>query len=74
MRVEIHPQLVATTVTCGSCGTSFETRSTVSELRLDVCSHCHPAYTGRSERRADGTQVERFNRRWGSRRAAFASN
>ena len=74
MRAEIQPELVPTTVTCGTCGTGFETRSTVRELRLDVCSHCHPAYTGQAERRADGTQVERFNRRWGTSRPAFTPN
>ena len=74
MREAIQPELVATAVTCGSCGTSFETRSTVGELRLEVCSHCHPAYTGQAERRADGTQVERFNRRWGTSQAAFTQN
>jgi large subunit ribosomal protein L31 len=72
VRETIHPRLVTTTVVCGNCGTSFELRSTVAELRLDVCSSCHPVYTGRSERQAGGSQVERFNRRWGTREAVTA--
>jgi large subunit ribosomal protein L31 len=63
MRDAIHPRLVRTTVTCGSCGTEFETRSTVGELRVEVCSSCHPAYTGRTTARPGGSRVERFERR-----------
>ena len=74
MRGAIHPRFVATMAICGNCGTSFETRSTVSELRLDVCSHCHPAYTDQPERRSGGSQVERFNRRWGTHAAAVTSS
>ena len=70
MRGEIQPELMTTTVVCGSCGTTFETRSTVSELRLDTCSSCHPAYTGGVERQASGSRVERFNRRWQVSRAS----
>jgi len=64
----IHPRLVTTAVTCVGCGATFELRSTVGELRLDVCSSCHPAYTGHKERQAAGSRVERFERRWASAR------
>jgi large subunit ribosomal protein L31 len=75
MRTELHPSLVATTATCGNCGTTFAVRSTVSELHLDVCSHCHPAYTDEPARRGtSGSQVERFTRRWGARAAQPAVN
>jgi large subunit ribosomal protein L31 len=67
MRRALHPQLMQTTAVCANCGASFELRSTVSALRVDVCSNCHPAYTGQTERRAIGSQVERFHRRWGAR-------
>ena len=48
MKQGIHPDYVATTVTC-TCGNTFETRSTVTagEIRVDVCSACHPFYTGK---------------------------
>jgi len=75
MRTEIHPSLIASTATCGNCGTTFEVRSTVSELHLDVCSHCHPAYTDAPARGATrGSQVERFARRWGTNAARAAAN
>jgi large subunit ribosomal protein L31 len=46
MKDGIHPQYVETVVTCG-CGTTFKTRSTRRELKVDICSSCHPFYTGR---------------------------
>ena len=50
MKQGIHPDYVATTVTC-TCGNTFETRSTVTsgEIRVDVCSACHPFYTGKQK-------------------------
>ena len=59
---EIHPAYVACRVTC-SCGNMFETRATTSSIHVDVCSSCHPFYTGQ-QRLVDSTgQVERFERR-----------
>ena len=75
MRTELHPRLVAARATCGSCGTTFAVRSTVPDLHLDVCSHCHPAYTDEPARRTTrGSQVERFARRWGATAARAAAN
>ncbi len=50
MKQGIHPEYVPTTVTC-TCGNTFETRSTVTsgEIRVDVCSNCHPFYTGKQK-------------------------
>ena len=58
-----HPERVIATVRCVSCGNVFTTRSTRSEITIDVCSNCHPAYTGREHAVASGDRVERFNRR-----------
>jgi len=58
-----HPELVTTIVRCATCGNEFTTRSTRSELMLDVCSNCHPAYTGVERAVARGSRVERFERR-----------
>lgn len=69
MQTTIHPTLLATTVTCVSCGTTFETRSTKPSLTVDVCSQCHPAYTGRARSEATGSRVERFERRLARARA-----
>ena len=59
----IHPELMLTTVRCTSCGNEFTTRSNRSELVLDVCSNCHPAYTGVVRAPASGSRIERFERR-----------
>lgn len=62
MRDGIHPKYATTTITCG-CGSSFETRSTGHNLRIDVCSRCHPFFTGEQRLMDTGGQVERFRRR-----------
>jgi large subunit ribosomal protein L31 len=60
---KIHPELGLTAVRCTSCGSSFATRSNRSELVVDTCSSCHPAYTGVERAAASGTRIERFERR-----------
>lgn len=63
MKTGIHPEYVEATVHC-SCGNTFQTRSTRPTLRVDVCSNCHPFYTG-TQRIVDAAgQVERFRRRF----------
>lgn len=63
MKQGIHPDYVEATVHC-SCGNTFQTRSTRPTLRVDVCSNCHPFYTG-TQRIVDATgQVERFRKRF----------
>lgn len=62
MKTETHPNYTPTTVTCG-CGASFETRSTKQNMRIDVCSRCHPFFTGEQRLMDTGGQVERFRRR-----------
>jgi large subunit ribosomal protein L31 len=58
-----HPTLHNVDVRCASCGTSFEIRSTAEAMSIDVCSSCHPAYTGRERAATAGSRVDRFNRR-----------
>jgi large subunit ribosomal protein L31 len=58
-----QPTLFQATVRCSSCGTTFETSSTRAEIVVDVCSSCHPAYTGRERTTASSDRVQRFNRR-----------
>jgi large subunit ribosomal protein L31 len=60
---QIHPELMLTTVRCASCGNEFTTRSNQSELAIEVCSNCHPAYTGVERALASGSRIERFERR-----------
>ena len=62
MKTEIHPNYVTAQVTC-SCGNSFTTRSTKSEMHVELCSQCHPFYTGKQKLVDTGGRVERFQRR-----------
>jgi large subunit ribosomal protein L31 len=63
MKPGIHPEYVDATVHC-SCGNTFETRSTQPVLRVDVCSNCHPFYTGTQRIVDSAGQVERFRKRF----------
>lgn len=63
MKQGIHPEYVETTVVC-SCGNTFQTRSTRPSLRVDVCSNCHPFYTGTQRIVDSAGQVERFRKRF----------
>jgi large subunit ribosomal protein L31 len=58
-----HPILYLVDVRCSSCGASFSTHSTAQTIPIEVCSNCHPAYTGRERAGASGDRIERFNRR-----------
>jgi large subunit ribosomal protein L31 len=59
----IHPELTLATVRCASCGSTFAVRSTRGDLAVDVCSNCHPAYTGVARSAPSGSRIERFERR-----------
>jgi large subunit ribosomal protein L31 len=71
MRADIHPEYVVATVHC-SCGNSFTTRSTKSDLHVELCSECHPFYTGKQKLVDTGGRIDRFERRYGKRRKADA--
>lgn len=64
MRQEIHPKYTTALVRC-SCGESFETRSTKSELHIELCSSCHPFYTGKQKYVDTGGRVQRFSNKFG---------
>ena len=65
MKNDIHPTYEAIKVTC-SCGASFETRSTVGkDLNIEVCSECHPFYTGKQKMVDAGGRVDKFRQRYG---------
>ena len=66
MKADIHPDYTEINVTC-SCGNTFKTRSTrTSDLTLDVCSECHPFYTGKQKMLDTGGRVDRFKKRFGA--------
>jgi large subunit ribosomal protein L31 len=62
MKAGIHPEYKLATITCG-CGNSWQTRSTKPVLHVDVCSACHPFFTGEQRLVDTAGQVERFQRR-----------
>jgi large subunit ribosomal protein L31 len=63
LKEKIHPQYNTVTVSC-SCGEQFQTRSTKKELRLDICSACHPFYTGKQKLVDTAGRVDRFNKKY----------
>jgi large subunit ribosomal protein L31 len=58
-----HPEIVNASARCSTCGSVFAIRSTVSGIAIDVCSNCHPAYTGEERGVHGGSRIERFERR-----------
>jgi large subunit ribosomal protein L31 len=63
LKEKIHPQYNVITVSC-SCGEQFQTKSTKKELRLDICSACHPFYTGKQKLVDTAGRVDRFNKKY----------
>ena len=71
MKKGIHPDYVECTVKC-SCGNTFVTRSTKSELKVDICNACHPFYTGTQKLIDTGGRVQRFADKFGSAKERVA--
>ena len=66
MKKDIHPTYHQVTVTCGGCGSSFTVGSTAAEIHVNVCSECHPFYTGQTQRTSGRKgKVEQFNKKYG---------
>lgn len=63
MQPNIHPKYVEATVSC-ACGETFKTRSTKGDIRLEICSKCHPFFTGKQKLVDTAGRVERFNRKY----------
>lgn len=69
MQAEIHPKYENVTATC-SCGNTIQTRSTLCrDFHIDVCSECHPFFTGKQKILDSGGRVDRFRKRFGERGA-----
>ncbi len=64
MKTGIHPDYVAAKVVC-SCGNSFETRSTAGDIHVEICSSCHPFFTGKQKIVDTEGRVERFYKKYG---------
>ncbi len=63
MKENIHPKYETVKVRC-ACGNEFETRSTKKDIRVDICSKCHPFFTGKQKLVDTGGRVDRFNKRF----------
>jgi large subunit ribosomal protein L31 len=64
MKADIHPEYKETTIIC-ACGETIQTRSTVADLRIAICSKCHPFFTGRQRLVDTAGRVEKFRRKYG---------
>ena len=71
MKKGIHPDYHEVTVTC-ACGNTFTTRSTKSELKVEICSACHPFFTGKQKLVDSAGRVERFQKRYGKNKTEAA--
>ncbi|MCM8783821.1 MAG: 50S ribosomal protein L31 [Candidatus Omnitrophica bacterium] len=65
MKKGIHPEYKETTITC-SCGEVIHTRSTKQNIRIEICSKCHPFFTGKQKLVDSAGRVERFQKKYGS--------
>ncbi|MBI2913434.1 MAG: 50S ribosomal protein L31 [Chloroflexi bacterium] len=66
MKAKIHPEYAEATIHC-ACGNTWQTRATKPQLRVEVCSRCHPFFTGEQRIVDTAGRVERFKRRYGMR-------
>ena len=67
MKANIHPKYTEVTVSC-ACGETFKTRSTKGDIRLEICSKCHPFFTGKQKLVDTAGRVERFQRKYGTQK------
>lgn len=63
MKADIHPQYIASTIRC-ACGAEYKTRSTVGDLQVEICSNCHPFYTGKEKLVDTAGRVDKFKRKY----------
>lgn len=63
MKASIHPEWMKTKVKCNGCGTSFESESTVPDITVEICSNCHPFYTGKQKLIDTAGRVDKFKAR-----------
>ena len=72
MKKGIHPQYKRSTITC-ICGNIFETRSTLGDLKVEICSKCHPFFTGKQKLVDSAGRVERFQKKYAKKPKEAAS-
>lgn len=67
MKKNIHPNYEEATVSC-ACGSSFETRSTRKEIKVEICSACHPFFTGKQKLIDSAGRIEKFKKKYGTKK------
>ncbi|MBQ46678.1 MAG: 50S ribosomal protein L31 [Zetaproteobacteria bacterium] len=67
MKKDIHPEYVSAKVTC-ACGSSYETRSTKAEISVEICSDCHPFFTGKQKLVDTAGRIEKFRRKYADKK------
>jgi len=67
MKPDIHPEYFETTIRC-ACGNEFKTRATKKDIRVEICSNCHPLFTGKQKLVDTEGRVERFMKKYGNKR------
>ena len=65
MKTDIHPEYFETTVRC-ACGSEVQVHSTLKDIHVDICSKCHPFYTGKQKLVDTAGRIEKFNRKYGN--------
>ena len=63
MKEKIHPKYEMTTITC-ACGNTIETRSTIKDIKVEICSSCHPFFTGKQKLVDTAGRIERFRKKY----------
>ena len=63
MNKEIHPKINKVQVKCTTCGNEFEASSVVDEIKIDICSNCHPFYTGKQTSGSKAGRIDKFNKK-----------
>jgi large subunit ribosomal protein L31 len=66
MKKDIHPQFLDAVIKC-ACGATFETKSTQKEIRVEICSSCHPFFTGKQKFLDTAGRIERFKKKYGKK-------
>ncbi len=66
MKAEIHPKYFSDAVVTCVCGTTFKTGSTQKEVRVDICSQCHPFFTGKQKLMDTEGRIDRFKKKYGA--------
>ncbi len=69
MKKDLHPKMQKVSISCTTCSNSFELKSTIEEIKIDICSNCHPFYTGKQTSGTKAGRIDKFNKRMEKKKA-----